>query len=58
MPEIPSRENFMDKRGKKSKTYLSPKKGGSLGKNGQVYQNNLLDSDYTTQNQIIVRKIH
>ena len=24
-----------------------PKKGGSLGKRGQVYQNNLTDTDYT-----------
>lgn len=58
MPEIPNRENFMDKRGKKSKAIDMPKKGGTLGKNGQVWQNDLLDADYTSQNQIVVRKLH
>ena len=58
MPEIPKRRNYMDKQSRKSKTFNMPKKGGSLGKNGQVYQNDLLDSDYTSQNQIVIRKLH
>lgn len=58
MPEIPNRRNYMDKASRKSKTHNMPKKGGTLGKNGQVWQNNLMDSDYTTQNQIVIRKLH
>lgn len=45
-----AREQFISSIRKKrsvSNMLPKPKKGGSLGKRGQVYQNNLLDTDYT-----------
>ena len=43
-------ENYFSSRKKKNGRQTNkPKKGRGLGKNGQVYQNNLTDSDYTSQ---------
>jgi hypothetical protein len=55
MAEIKSGKNYMDKRGRKGKMTNVPlgntghSSSGKLTKKGQVYKNDLLDTDLTSQ---------
>jgi hypothetical protein len=58
MPEIKKQKNYFDKRGSKGKMtnvplghtgHESSGKSGKLTKKGQVYRNDLLDADLTSQ---------
>jgi hypothetical protein len=55
MTEIKRKKNFISSLKRKGKSMNEPlsrqASGGKLGKNGQVYQNDLLDSDYTSVTQ-------
>jgi hypothetical protein len=62
MTEIKSQKNYMDKPRRKSKLMNMPmghtgfQSGGKLSKDGLIYKNNLLATDYTSQNMGTVRK--
>jgi hypothetical protein len=49
MTEIKKPKNYIDSEKRKSKTFNQPKPKsyGKLGKQGRIYQNDLLSSDYT-----------
>lgn len=58
MPEIKSQKNYMSKLGKKGKmSNQSSGKSGKLTKDGLIYRNDLLDTDYTSQDMGTVRKL-
>jgi len=62
MAEISSGKNYMSKRGKKGKMTNVPlgntghESSGKLTKKGQVYKNDLLDTDFTNQSGGAIRK--
>ncbi len=63
MSEIRSQRNYMTKRTKRGKMTNIPtgqtgfQSGGTLGQKGQVWQNDLLNTDYTRQDMGTVRKL-
>jgi hypothetical protein len=63
MVEIKQKKNYMDKLGRKGKMTNIPlgntghESSGKLTRNGQVYKNDLLDTDYTDQRMGTVRKL-
>ena len=53
-------KNYMDKpsrKGKMTNIPVSERSFGTTGKKGQVYKNDLLDTDFTRQDMGTVRKL-
>ena len=47
-------DNYFEKNGRKGRLVNVPGKGsGKLSKNGQVYRNDLLNTDYTSQRAVV-----
>ncbi len=66
MTEIKSKKNYIDKPSRKGKMtniplgntgHQSSGKSGKLSRDGLVYKNDLLDTDYTRQDMGTVRKL-